>query len=126
MKKKILVVDDEKSIRELVVLMLRKAGYEVYEAKDGREALESLYEVSPDMVILDALMPRMSGFEACGEIRKNPMFKNVLIFMLTVKSAKQDQLEGYNCGADEYMVKTPDIREVVARVKLVFERTGPK
>jgi len=122
MKKKILVVDDEKVIREIIARMLVNEGYDVYEAQDGKEALDKIYDVSPDMVILDGLMPKMNGFEVCEEVRKNPLYKNMLIFMLTVKNAKQDLLDGYKCGADEYMVKPPDFREILARVKLVLNR----
>lgn len=119
--KKILVVDDETRIRDLLRIVLESRGYSVIEAKDGREAVQSAKQDNPDLIILDVMMPVMNGFDSCKQIRA---FSNCPILMLTAKGEDYDQLEGFDCGADDYVVKpfTPMVLE--ARVKALLRRSS--
>ena len=98
----VLVADDEKAIRESIKDYLEAKGYSVKTATDGESALELFYENSFDLVILDVMMPKMDGWEVCRQIRKD---SKVPIIMLTAKSEEKDELQGFDCGADEYVVK---------------------
>ena len=123
MKKKILVVDDEKDICGIVKRILENEGYEVFEAYNGQEALGKVFEISPDMMVIDVQMPGKNGFQVCEEIRKDPIYKELPILMLTVRSSKEDRLQGFTSGVDEYMVKPFDMTEIIARIKVVLERS---
>ncbi len=123
MAKKILVVDDEEDICRLISRALENEGYEVYGAFDGKEALSKVYDVSPDLVVMDVLMPKMNGYQASEQIRKDPLYRELPILMLTVKDSKEDKMRGFDSGVDEYMIKPFDVTEVVARVKVVLERS---
>ena len=116
---KILVVDDEKNICELLRLYLTKEGYQVTTANDGEEGLEKFNQLKPDMVLLDVMMPRMDGLEVCRRIRK---LGNTPVMMLTAKGETFDKVLGLELGADDYMVKPFDTKEVVARIKAVLRR----
>jgi DNA-binding response OmpR family regulator len=123
MKKKILVVDDEKDICDIMKRILEKEGYEVFEAYNGQEALSKVFEISPDMIIIDVQMPGKNGFEVCREIRKDPIYKELPVLMLTVRNSKEDRIQGFTSGVDEYMVKPFDMNEITARIKVVLERS---
>ena len=116
---KILVVDDDANICELLRLYLTKEGYQVTVANDGEEGLEKFNVVKPDMVLLDVMMPRMDGLEVCRRIRKAG---NTPVMMLTAKGETFDKVLGLELGADDYMVKPFDAKEVVARIKAVLRR----
>ena len=116
---KILVVDDDANICELLRLYLTKEGYQVTVANDGEEGLEKFNTVKPDMVLLDVMMPRMDGLEVCRRIRKAG---NTPVMMLTAKGETFDKVLGLELGADDYMVKPFDAKEVVARIKAVLRR----
>ena len=116
---KILVVDDDVNICELLRLYLTKEGYQVTIANDGEEGLEKFNQVKPDMVLLDVMMPRMDGLEVCRRIRK---LGNTPVMMLTAKGETFDKVLGLELGADDYMVKPFDTKELVARVKAVLRR----
>ena len=120
---KILVVDDDANICELLRLYLTKEGYQVTTANDGEEGLEKFSQVKPDMVLLDVMMPRMDGLEVCRRIRKAG---NTPVMMLTAKGETFDKVLGLELGADDYVVKPFDAKEVVARVKAVLRRTQGK
>ena len=120
---KILVVDDDTNICELLRLYLTKEGYQVTVANDGEEGLEKFNQVKPDMVLLDVMMPRMDGLEVCRRIRKAG---NTPVMMLTAKGETFDKVLGLELGADDYVVKPFDAKEVVARVKAVLRRTQGK
>ena len=120
---KILVVDDDANICELLRLYLTKEGYQVTTAGDGEEGLEKFNQIKPDMVLLDVMMPRMDGLEVCRRIRKAG---NTPVMMLTAKGETFDKVLGLELGADDYMVKPFDAKEVVARVKAVLRRTQGK
>ena len=120
---KILVVDDDANICELLRLYLTKEGYQVTVANDGEEGLEKFNAVKPDMVLLDVMMPRMDGLEVCRRIRKAG---NTPVMMLTAKGETFDKVLGLELGADDYMVKPFDAKEVTARIKAVLRRTAAK
>ena len=112
--KKILVVDDEKPISEIVKYNLVKEGYEVFTAYDGEEALEKVEEVEPDLIILDLMLPKMDGLEVAREVRKT---HDMPIIMVTAKDSEIDKVLGLELGADDYVTKPFSNRELVARVK---------
>ena len=118
---KILVVDDDTNICELLRLYLTKEGYQVTTANDGEEGLEKFNQLKPDMVLLDVMMPRMDGLEVCRRIRK---LGNTPVMMLTAKGETIDKVAGLEMGADDYIVKPFSPREVVARIKAVLRRTS--
>ncbi|RKD25000.1 DNA-binding response regulator [Ammoniphilus oxalaticus] len=121
--KSILVVEDDHKIRELVRIYLEKEGYEVYEASDGEEAIDLFKSVDPCFVILDLMLPNMSGEEVCQKIRGE--FKaQAPIIMLTAKVAEVDRIKGLKMGADDYVTKPFSPAELIARVESVLRRTG--
>lgn len=122
MSKKILVVDDEANIRELLKLHLEAEGYAVYSAADGQDAISKASSVSPDLILLDIMLPKMDGWQVCREIRKN---SEVPIIMLTAKSETFDKVLGLELGADDYVTKPFDKKELIARIKTVLRRTTP-
>jgi len=117
--KTVLLVDDEQAIRELLALYLTKEGFTVHEAADGAEALIKNQEYKPDIIILDIMMPVLDGLEVCRQIRK---FSNIPIIMLTSRAEDEDRIMGLELGADDYVTKPFNSREVVARVKAVLRR----
>ena len=120
--KKILIVDDEKSLQELVKDILLMDGYSVATADDGVDGLKKIYEEDPDLVILDCQMPRMDGYEVLASVRKDPLLINKPIIMLTAKSSEADQLKGLRLGIDDYIVKPFKPNLLLARIKTVLER----
>lgn len=118
---KILVADDDKNISELLRLYLEKEGYTVVIANDGEEALAKFNMDQPDMVLLDIMMPKLDGWQACREIRKK---SECPIIMITAKGETFDKVLGLELGADDYVVKPFDSKEIVARIKAVLRRTG--
>ncbi len=119
MLKKILVVDDEKPISDIVKFNLTKEGYEVYTAFDGEEALERVEEVQPDLILLDLMLPKKDGLEVCREVRKT---HDMPIIMVTAKDQEIDKVLGLELGADDYVTKPFSNRELVARVKANLRR----
>jgi two-component system OmpR family response regulator len=118
-KTKVLVVDDDVNICELVRLYFEKDGYEVLTVQNGRKAIEVFSEFAPSMVVLDIMLPGADGWQVCREIRK---VSNIPIIMLTAKGETFDKVLGLELGADDYMVKPFDPKELVARVKAVLRR----
>lgn len=116
---KVLVVDDEKKIVELVRLYLERDGYRVITAKDGKDALESARRERPDVILLDLMLPEIDGLEVCRLLRKD---SNVPIIMLTARDEETDKLVGLELGADDYVTKPFSPREVVARVRALLRR----
>ena len=119
-KQKILVIDDEASIRQIVETRLKLAGYEVITAADGVEALEKAATYQPDLIVLDIMMPKLDGFEVCRELRKT---MTTPIIMLTAKGDITDRIAALELGADDYVVKPFSPRELEARIKAVLRRT---
>ena len=119
-KIKVLMVDDESRMRKLVSDFLTHKNYEVYEAADGEEAIDMLYENKDiSLIILDVMMPKMNGWEVCRQIRKD---SKVPIIMLTAKGEEQDELQGFECGADEYIAKPFSPKILTARVDALVRR----
>ncbi len=117
---KILVVDDEKPIADILRFNLEEAGYQVIVAYDGEEAVKKEGRESPDLVILDIMLPKMDGFSVCRQIRT---FSPVPILMLTAKEEEVDKILGLELGADDYVTKPFSPREILARVKAILRRT---
>ncbi len=120
---KILVVDDDTNICELLRLYLEKEGFETIVVHDGDAALAEAGRHSPDMILLDIMLPKLDGWQVCREIRKT---SSVPIIMLTAKGETFDKVLGLELGADDYVVKPFDAKEVVARVKAVLRRSNPE
>jgi DNA-binding response OmpR family regulator len=118
---RILLVDDELSVQKLLTYPLRKEGYDVIPALDGREALDRLRESNFDLVVLDVMLPRMDGFDVCRAIRAR---STVPIIMLTAKTEEGDKVQGLELGADDYITKPFSIREFSSRVKAVLRRAS--
>ena len=121
--KTILVVDDTKSIREIVAFMLRGRGYEVLEAADGQEAREKIKANRPDMVLLDAMLPKVTGFDLCAEMKADENFKCMPILMLTAitkDSGKSDEYWREKSQADDFMSKPFKATELVARIEKIL------
>ena len=118
---KILVVDDDKNICELLRLYIEKEGFAVELAYDGRRALELFESFSPDLILLDIMLPELDGWQVCREIRKHSQCP---IIMLTAKGEVFDKVLGLELGADDYVVKPFETKEVIARIKAVLRRTG--
>lgn len=123
MKQKICVVDDEAKILRFVAANLKSVGYEVVTASSGKELLEEFDLHSPDLILLDIMMPEMDGFFVLEEVRK---FSNVPIIMLTARGNPQDKVRGLNLGADDYLTKPFSLDELFARVNAVLRRTSPQ
>ncbi|HIU34782.1 MAG TPA: response regulator transcription factor [Candidatus Pullichristensenella excrementigallinarum] len=119
MKSKILLVDDDPNIRQLINLYLEKEGYEVIMADRGDEALKLFRSTPPNLILLDIMLPGMDGWQVCREVRK---ISNIPIIMLTAKDETFDKVLGLELGADDYMVKPIDMKELVARIKAVIRR----
>ena len=116
MTKKILIADDEPSIVTALEFLLHRAGYEVRVARDGDETLELVDAYDPDLVLLDVMMPRKSGYEVCTRIRERPDRRHVKIIMLTAKGRDAEVSKGLSLGADLYVTKPFSTRELMARI----------
>lgn len=125
MKPYILVVEDEASLITLLRYNLEKEGFEVGEAVDGEEALFMLKERRPDLVVLDWMLPSLSGIEVCRRIRRAPEFKNLPVIMLTARGEESDRIRGLDSGADDYIVKPFSPSELIARIRAVLRRLRP-
>ncbi|GAB6107563.1 response regulator YycF [Fusibacter bizertensis] len=119
MNKKILIVEDEKPISDIVKFNLIKEGYEIETAFDGEEALKKVYQFQPDLVLLDVMLPKLDGFQVCRRIRES---FNMPIIMLTAKEEEVDKVLGFELGADDYITKPFGMRELIARVKANIRR----
>ncbi|WP_317854637.1 response regulator transcription factor [Chakrabartyella piscis] len=122
-RQKVLIVDDDQHIAELISLYLMKEGFDTKEVYDGRDAITMVATYQPDMIILDLMLPGMDGYQVCAEVRKT---NKVPIIMLTAKGETFDKVLGLELGADDYMVKPFDTKELVARVKAVLRRYETK
>jgi DNA-binding response OmpR family regulator len=123
MSTRILVVDDEPSVTDLLAYNLRKAHYDVLIASDGRQALQLAREASPDLILLDLMLPEVDGLDVCRELRKST---SVPIIMVTALGEETDRVVGLEVGADDYVTKPFGVRELLARVKAVLRRTRPE
>lgn len=121
-KHKILIVDDEPDIRELIEYNLKKEGYQVYTAANGQEAVTEAKRVLPDLIILDIMMPKMDGIEACRILRTMNEFKNTFMVFLTARSEEYSEIAGFNVGADDYIAKPIKPRALTSRVNAILRR----
>lgn len=119
---KILVVDDEADIVELISYKLQKEGYQVFTASNGQEAILEAKRIQPDLIILDVMMPKMDGIEACRLMRNMPEFKNTFILFLTARSEEYSEIAGFSVGADDYIAKPIKPRALVSRINAILRR----
>src|SRR4026209_1751886 len=124
-KHKILIVDDEPDILELIEYNLKKEGYLVYTASNGQEGVAVAKKVIPDLIILDIMMPKMDGIEACRIMRTMPEFKNTFMVFLTARSEEYSEIAGFNVGADDYIAKPIKPRALVSRINAILRRNAP-
>ena len=115
----VLIVDDDPTAREALVAILEGEGYELHLAKDGIRALQMLEQLQPDLILLDVMMPGMTGFEVCQRIRATPALAEVPIILLTALDDPDSRLRGIEAGADDFLSKPPDRRELTARVRTI-------
>ena len=118
----ILVVDDERDIVDLLAYNLKKEGFGVVKAYDGKQAMQNIKSTPPDLVILDVMMPNMNGLDVCKAIRGNPATATMPIIMLTARTSEHDQIAGLEIGADDYLAKPISPRVLLARVKTILRR----
>jgi len=123
-KQKILIVDDEPDILELIEYNLKKEGYQVYTANNGQVAVSEAKKFLPDLIILDIMMPKMDGIEACRILRAMPEFKNTFMVFLTARSEEYSEIAGFNVGADDYIAKPIKPRALISRINAILRRNS--
>ena len=121
---KILIVEDEQAIREMTAFHLSRAGYEIFEAQDCREARELLADKRPDLALIDWMLPDMSGLELTRTLKRSKDYEDLAIIMLTARAEERDKVSGLQGGADDYITKPFSPRELVARIQAVLRRAG--
>jgi len=121
----VLVVDDESAIREMIQFALRRAGMQVEGAADAREALSRISTRKPDIILMDWMMPGVSGIELTRRLRREPVTADIPIIMLTAKVTEDDKVAGLDAGTDDYVIKPFSPRELVARINAVLRRASP-
>ncbi len=122
---KILIIEDEASIREMVEMSLSAAGYEVLQAESGEEGFSMLNEHVPDLILLDWMLPGMSGIDFAKRIKKDPLCSEIPVIMLTARGEEEDKVRGLDSGADDFVTKPFSPRELVSRIKAVLRRASP-
>ncbi len=122
--KHIVVVEDEADLADLLAYNLQRAGYEVTVARDGRDGLAKIRETTPDLIVLDVMLPQLSGHEVAREVRTNPRLASTPIIMLTARASEADQLAGLGVGADDYVTKPFSIKILLARIEALLRRAG--
>ncbi len=124
MEQRILIVDDEPDILELIEYNLKKEGYQVFTATNGHEGIQVAKKVHPNLIILDIMMPKMDGIEACRLMRAIPEFKNTFMVFLTARSEEYSEIAGFNVGADDYIAKPIKPRALVSRINAILRRNS--
>jgi DNA-binding response OmpR family regulator len=125
MGQRILIVDDEPNIVLSLEFLMRREGYDVVTVADGDAALEALAASTPDLMILDVMLPKLNGFEVCRRVRADPRWRGVRILMLTAKGRDSEVSKGLGLGADLYVTKPFSTKELVAQIKGLLARAGP-
>ena len=125
MASRVLIVEDERDIRDLVLFHLEREGFQVSSASSGEEALRQVRHASPDLVLLDLMLPAMGGLDVCRKLRQDPATVALPIVMLTAKGDEVDRVLGLELGADDYIVKPFSPKELLARVRAVLRRAKP-
>jgi two-component system, OmpR family, alkaline phosphatase synthesis response regulator PhoP len=126
MSKKILIVDDEPDILDILKYVLEKEGYKVKKARNGEEAIDRAYEEKPDLILLDIMMPKKDGIEVCRELRSNKKFNDTIIVFLTARNEEYSEVAGFDVGADDYVVKPIKPRSLISRIKTLLLRNENK
>lgn len=121
---KILIAEDERDIRDLVAFTLRFAGYEVFAAGNGEEAVELAPKVNPDLILMDVRMPRMTGYEACRAIKSNAELRDIPIVFLSAKGQEGEIQQGMEAGAEDYLLKPFAPDQLTSRVKAILAKFG--
>jgi two-component system phosphate regulon response regulator PhoB len=124
--KTILVVEDEKDLAELLAYNLEQEGFRTFTALDGLSGLDKATELLPDLIVLDLMLPGMSGTEICKSLKRNPKTASIPVIVLTAKGEEIDRVIGFEIGADDYVVKPFSTRELLLRVKAVLRRFQPE
>lgn len=122
---RILIVDDEKAVRDLIAFGLSRQGFQVHHAADAKSAKLGIAELRPDLAIVDWILPDMSGLDLTRSIRRAPLLCALPIIMVTARTEEQDRIEGFEAGADDYITKPFSARELVSRIRAVLRRTRP-
>ena len=122
MSRKILIADDEPNIVAAIEFLLTQRGYEVHTARDGSEALQAVERVVPDLVLLDVMMPQMSGYEVCQNIRKRAEWRHIKVVMLSAKGRDAEVVKGLAVGADLYVTKPFSTRDLMARIEALLRQ----
>jgi two-component system, OmpR family, phosphate regulon response regulator PhoB len=125
MKAKIMIIEDEESIVTLVKYNLEKEGYKVFSNSNGEKAIEHIKEIAPDLILLDWMLPNLSGIEICKILKTEKKYKHIPIIMLTAKGEEEDKIRGLNSGADDYITKPFSHKELIARVNALLRRVNP-
>lgn len=120
---RILVIDDDPTITELVSINLEMAGYEISQAEDGIKGQALALQIQPDLIMLDLMLPKVDGFTVCQRLRRDQRTTNIPVLMLTALGQTQDKVDGFNAGADDYLTKPFEIEEMLARVKALLRRS---
>ena len=123
-KPRVLIVDDDPSVLRMMEYVFDRADYEVHLATNGPEALSKVNETKPDLIILDVMMPDVNGLEVCQRLRAEPASAHLPIIMLSAKDQLEDKVNGFEAGADDYVAKPVDPRELLARAKALLHRMG--
>jgi DNA-binding response OmpR family regulator len=121
---KILIAEDERDIRDLVAFTLRFAGYEVFAAGNGEEAVDMAPKVNPDLILMDVRMPRMTGYEACRKIKSNDALRDIPVVFLSAKGQESEIQQGLEVGAEEYLLKPFAPDQLTNRVKAILAKFG--
>lgn len=124
-QKKILIVEDEQSIRDMIAFNLGRAGYDVERAADGRQARAAIADGYPDVVLMDWMLPDISGLELTRQLKRDPNTKEIPVIMVTARAEEDDRVTGLDGGADDYIVKPFSPRELLARIRAALRRNGP-
>jgi two-component system phosphate regulon response regulator PhoB len=125
MPAKILIVDDEDAIRQMIGLALSQAGYESFAAADAAQAQAQILQQTPDLILLDWMMPKVSGLEYARQLRREKLTAGIPIIMLTARTEEEDKVRGLDSGADDYITKPFSTRELLARIKALLRRARP-
>ena len=121
---KILIAEDERDIRDLVAFTLRFAGYEVFAASNGEEAVEMAPKVNPDLILMDVRMPRMTGYEACKAMKADPDLKDIPVVFLSAKGQESEKQQGMEAGAEEYLLKPFAPDQLTQAIKTILAKFG--
>jgi two-component system phosphate regulon response regulator PhoB len=125
MATKILVVEDEAAVREMICFVLKQSGYDTLEAGDAAEARKHLSSSTPSLILMDWMLPGTSGVELTRELKQDPLTRDIPVIMLTARGEEDDKVRGLECGAEDYVTKPFSPRELAARVKVILRRVAP-